>query len=169
MAASHAVDCLLLAFASSPAVSFSCVRPSAPGAANHRDMPVARALPPAGGRPGKKGRGDPTRPGSHLPSWRRPGSLLPTPHAGAGGPGAPGDIRKTTPNSQDGKGTESSGPQDKLRHITEPREPPLCPPGPRGDSCGQETQAGPAAREDWSHWPSLWPHSCPAVESSRTG
>lgn len=54
MAASHAVDCLLLAFASSPAVSFSWVTPSAPGVVYWRDMPVARALPPGGGKQGKK-------------------------------------------------------------------------------------------------------------------
>lgn len=48
MAASHATDCLLLVLASSPAVSFSCVTPSDPGAEYCRDMPVARVLPPKG-------------------------------------------------------------------------------------------------------------------------
>lgn len=75
MAASHAVACLLLPFASSPAVSFSCVTPSAPGAGYCRDMPVARALPPGG----EETAGDPEHPGSHQPrcgsrcrSWRHP-------------------------------------------------------------------------------------------------
>lgn len=63
MAASHAVACLLLPFASSPAVSFSCVTPSAPGAGYCRDMPVARALPPGG----EETAGDPEHPGSHQP------------------------------------------------------------------------------------------------------
>lgn len=50
MAASHAVACFLLPCASSPAVSFSRATPSAPGAEYCRDMPVARAAPPGGGR-----------------------------------------------------------------------------------------------------------------------
>lgn len=63
MAASHAVDCLLLAFASSQAVSFSWVMPSAPGVVYCRDMPVARALLP-GVRPGKKAQRGPQAPKS---------------------------------------------------------------------------------------------------------
>lgn len=50
MAASHAAACFLLPCASSPAVSCSWAVPSAPGAEYCRDMPVARAAPPAGGR-----------------------------------------------------------------------------------------------------------------------
>ena len=49
MAASHAVACLLLPSASSPAVSVSCVSPSAPGVVYCRVMPVALALPPGVG------------------------------------------------------------------------------------------------------------------------
>lgn len=98
MAASHAADCLLLAFASSQAVSFSRVIPSAPGAAYCRDMPVARALLP-GGRPGKKaqrGPQAPKRPSAPMSWW--PG-CLPSPvlvseaaRAGACAQEAPSDM-----------------------------------------------------------------------------
>ncbi|EGV94890.1 hypothetical protein I79_004701 [Cricetulus griseus] len=52
MAASHAAACLLLPFASSPAISRSCVAASAPGTVYCRNMPVARVLPAGGGRRG---------------------------------------------------------------------------------------------------------------------
>lgn len=87
-------------------------------------------------------------PGSHVTLRWRPGCLLPTPRAGAGVPGAPVDVWKMTPNSQDGKGTESPGPPGpRKNHITEPRENPQCHPVPRGDSCGQGTQPGLAPRQ----------------------
>lgn len=107
MATSHAVDCLRLALASSPAVSFSWVVPSAPGAVYCRDMPVARALPPEKGRQSKNAHGEPQPP--RIPAGLA--CLPPTPHAGTG-------PWWMTLDSQDGEEISQTGPPGPGIHHT---------------------------------------------------